>query len=114
MTTATTAPQEDVSANASPIYTLFDAETTDVLTKDHILRLAVGTVGAVLVKNFRPADEVADIVRALDDVPLKSYDEQLIWPPILKLGPAAYDFYGAHDLEEGYWRHAEEAVAARA
>ncbi len=91
---------------------LFDAETTDVLTQDHILRLAVGTVGAVLVKNFQ-ADEVADIMRALDDVPLKSYDEQLIWPPILKLGPAAYDFYGAHDLEEGYWLHAERAVRAR-
>lgn len=109
----TTATKDDVSANSSPIYTLFDAETTDTLTEDHILRLAVGVAGSVLVKNFLPRQDCDDIMRALGDAPLRSYDENLIYPPILKLGPAAYDFYGAHRFEPAYWEHAERAVRIR-
>lgn len=104
---------QDVSANSSPIYTLFGAETTGALTRDHLLRLAVGTVGSVLVKCFLPREYCRDIMQALKDIPLPSYDQDLIYPPILKLGPAAYDFYGANRLEAGYWEHARRAVRLR-
>jgi hypothetical protein len=113
MAAKTTSAQEDVSANDSPIYTLFSAEVTDVLTADTILRLAVGVVGAVLVKRFLPLNYVRDIIRALEDIRLDSYDERLISPAILKLGPAAYDFYGKHALEAAYWDHAERAARIR-
>jgi hypothetical protein len=108
-----TATQDDVSANSSPIYTLFDVETTDALTREHLLRLAVGVTGSVLVKGFLPRQDCQEVMGALEDTPLKSYDESLIYPPILKLGPAAYDYYGAHRLEPGYWEHARRSVETR-
>jgi hypothetical protein len=67
MTTTTSHSQEDISANSSPIYTLFDVETTDRLTRDHILRLAVGVVGAVLIKGFSSRQDCADTMQALEN-----------------------------------------------
>ena len=76
MAVKTTSAQENVSANDSPIYTLFGAEVTSVLTADTILRLAVGVVGAVLVKRFLPLHYARDMMRALEDIRLDSYDER--------------------------------------
>lgn len=104
----------DVSANASPIYTLFDAETVSELTHDSILRLAVGVVGAVRVRDFATPELCEAVMSALDaHPPLGTYDEALIYPPIAKLGPAAYDFYGTHGLGEQYWNDATRAVEVR-
>ncbi|MET7656754.1 MULTISPECIES: putative 2OG-Fe(II) oxygenase [unclassified Streptomyces] len=103
----------DVSTNASPIFTLFDAESVDELTRDHILRLAVGTLGAVRVRGFSTPEQCASIMEGLDQREFGAYDENLIFPPIAKIGPAAYDFYGTHTLTEDYWRIAEEAVRLR-
>jgi hypothetical protein len=113
VTAITATPEEDISANSSPIYTLFDVETTDRLTRDHILRLAVGVSGAVLIKNFSAVADCRDIMNSLEVGDLGSYDEQLISPRIAKLGPAAYDFYGAHQLDERYWQHAADATRSR-
>jgi 2OG-Fe(II) oxygenase superfamily len=113
MTSVTSQPEQDISANNSPIYTLFDVETTDVLTRDHLLRLAVGVVGAVLIKNFSSRRDCDDIMAALETCELGAYDEQLISPRIAKLGPAAYDFYSSHQLDERYWQHAAQARQTR-
>jgi hypothetical protein len=113
MTTTTSHSREDISANSSPIYTLFDVETTDRLTRDHILRLAVGVVGAVLIKGFSSRQDCADTMQALENCEIGAYDEQLISPRIAKLGPAAYDFYGTHQLDERYWHHADDANRTR-
>ncbi|MFI0186142.1 putative 2OG-Fe(II) oxygenase [Streptomyces sp. NPDC017082] len=111
--TVTDSALEDVSTNGSPIYTLFDVETTDSLTRDHILRLAAGVVGAVRVRGFSSLQDCRDVMSALETCPLGAYDEALIYPRIAKLGPAAYDFYSAHGLDEHYWKHAEESVRTR-
>ena len=113
MTIVTAKSQEDVSANNSPIYTLFDAETTGSLTREHIMRVAVGVAGAVLIKGFSSKKDCRDVMDALRNCPLNSYDEHLISPRIAKLGPAAYDFYGSHSLQDSYWEHAEEATRIR-
>lgn len=105
--------QRDVSTNASPIFTLFDSETVDELTRDHILRLAVGVLGAVRIRGFSSPQECADIMEGLDHREFGAYDENLIFPPIAKIGPAAYDFYGAHTLTEEYWKIAEDARRLR-
>ncbi|MFF1561641.1 putative 2OG-Fe(II) oxygenase [Streptomyces sp. NPDC058279] len=104
---------QDVSTNASPIFTLFDAETVDELTRDHILRLAVGVLGAVRIRGFSTREECVDIMEGLDHREFGAYDENLIFPPIAKIGPAAYDFYGAHTLTEDYWKIADEARRLR-
>ncbi|MFF8725790.1 putative 2OG-Fe(II) oxygenase [Streptomyces sp. NPDC015171] len=105
--------REDISTNGSPIYTLFDVETTDVLTRDHILRLAAGVLGAVRIRGFSSLQDCRDVMSALETCPLGAYDEALISPRIAKLGPAAYDFYSAHGLDERYWKHGEESAASR-
>lgn len=104
---------EDASANNSPIFTLFDSETVDELTRDHILRLAVGVLGAVRIKGFSSLVDCEDVMRSLATCELGGYDEALIFPRIAKLGPAAYDFYGDYGLGERYWEHAEQSVATR-
>ncbi|MER6124312.1 putative 2OG-Fe(II) oxygenase [Streptomyces sp. NPDC001795] len=106
-------PSGNVSANDSPIYTLFDTDVTTALEREHILRLAAGVSGSVHVKGFGRPQDCRDIMEALADHPLGAYDERLIYPRIAKLGPAAYDFYVAHGLDEEYWKRAEEAVGIR-
>jgi hypothetical protein len=102
-----------MSANASPIFTLFDTEIVDELRADHILRLAAGVLGAVQVTGFGSPELCAQVMRALDDHPLGQYDERIVYPPVAKLGPAAYDFYGAYQLTEEYWQAAMEAAEVR-
>lgn len=107
---------ENVSSNETPIYVLFDVETVESpekLTRDHLIRLASGTLGAIHIKKFGSAQECAAVMRGLDTCPMGSYDEQIVVPRIPKLGPAAYDFYGAHGLVESYWREAAEAEGYR-
>ncbi|MFD8478609.1 putative 2OG-Fe(II) oxygenase [Kitasatospora sp. NPDC059673] len=109
-----TSPElRDVSTNGSPIYTLFDVETVDELTADHILRLAAGVLGAVRIRNFAPLQDCADVMASLETCELGAYDEALIYPRIAKLGPAAYDFYSAYGLDKTYWEHAEQSRATR-
>lgn len=104
----------NVSANKWPIYTLFDTATATELRQEHILQVAAGVLGAVHVKGFSSPGDCDEIMRNLETCELGSYDEQLIWPRIAKLGPAAYDSYGKHGLDERYWEHAAQARAARA
>jgi hypothetical protein len=113
MTSVDTRPDQDVSANASPIYTLFDVVETPLLTREHILQLAAGVAGAVLVKGFSGTTDCADVMAALDDSDIGTYDERLIYPPIAKLGPAAYDFYGEHELDERYFVQARRSDTIR-
>jgi hypothetical protein len=110
----TTSPKQrgNVSSSQTPIYVLFDAETVEgaaKLTRDHLVRLAAGVVGAVHIKGFGTAEECDAVVRGLDNCPMSSYDEEIVVPRIPKLGPAAYDHYDAFGLGEAYWRDAEES-----
>ncbi|MEU3537028.1 hypothetical protein AB0E70_36480 [Streptomyces murinus] len=116
MGTATAPGRENVSSNQTPIYVLFDAETVESpekLTRDHFVRLAAGTLGAVVVRNFASAEENAGVLRGLDTCPMGSYDEEIVVPRIPKLGPAAYDHYDAHGLGGAYWQDAEESARHR-
>lgn len=106
-------PELDVSTNASPIFTLFDSEEVDVATREHILRLAVGVVGAVRIRGFSPVPECEEIMQSLDGRDFDAYDDALIFPRIAKIGPAAYDFYGTHTLTDGYWDAARAAQQIR-
>jgi hypothetical protein len=117
MTTTTPARPENVSSNQTPIYVLFDVETVDgadKLTRDHLVRLAGGVVGAIHVKGFGTAAESRAVLDGLDRCPLGSYDEEIVQPRIPKLGPAAYDHYDAHGLGDAYWTDAAESERHRA
>ncbi|MFD9724300.1 phytanoyl-CoA dioxygenase family protein [Streptomyces sp. NPDC059072] len=117
MGTATASAPENVSSNETPIYVLFDVETVDSpekLTRDHLVRLAAGTVGAVHIKNFGSPAECAAVLQGLDSVPMGSYDEEIVVPRIPKLGPAAYDHYDAYGLGAAYWEDAERSAVHRA
>jgi hypothetical protein len=112
--TATAPGRENVSSNQTPIYVLFDAETVDSaaqLTRDHLVRLASGTLGAVVVRNFGTPRECAGVLRGLDTCPMGSYDEEIVVPRIPK--PAAYDHYDAHGLGDAYWQDARESARHR-
>jgi len=104
---------EDVSTNDSPIYTLFESLRVSELTREHILQVAAGVLGSVHIDGFSSLADCADVMEGLRTRPLGTYDEEIISPPIAKIGPAAYDFYGKHDLDERYWDIAAEATAIR-
>ncbi|MEV4427181.1 proline hydroxylase [Streptomyces sp. R-07] len=116
MGTTTVPTRENVSSNQTPIYVLFDVETVetaDKLTRDHLVRLAAGTLGAVHIKNFGSPEECAGVLAGLDTCPMGSYDEEIVVPRIPKLGPAAYDHYDVHGLGDAYWKDAEESARHR-
>ncbi len=118
MSTVSTVPTassvlEDVSTTESPIYTLFDETKADRLTREHILQVAAGVLGCVHVEGFSSLADCDAVMEGLRNRPLGTYDEEIISPPIAKIGPAAYDFYGKHDLDERYWDIAEEARTIR-
>lgn len=104
---------QDLSSNSSPIFTMFDAEVIDKLTVDHLLRLATGVLGMVRVRGFAAPAMCARIMGALANAPMGSYDETVIYPPVAKLGPAAYDSYGANELDGNYWQLAGDAAKIR-
>jgi L-gamma-glutamyl-L-propargylglycine hydroxylase len=103
----------DVSTTASPIYTLFDLATVDALDRTLLLRLAAGVLGGIHVRNFSSAQECAELVEAIAQCPMGSYDEETVVPRIAKLGPAAYDYYGEHGLTDDYWNAVAEAEKIR-
>lgn len=113
MSDVTTTRRQDMSTTQSPIYTLFDSVITEELTREHILQVAAGVLGSVHIKGFASPGDCQHIMSRVQDVSFDTYDEEIIFPPIAKLGPAAYDFYGAHDLDEGYWEISEEGRAMR-
>jgi hypothetical protein len=71
-------------------------------------------LGAVRVRRLFTPAQCAAIMRSLEACELGAYDDALVSPRISKLGPAAYDFYGAHQLAEQYWVQAKAATSARA
>ena len=113
VTSITSQSQQDISASDSSDFTLFDAETTGNLTRDHIMKLAVGVTGAVLIKNFSARQDCDDIMAALETCELGAYDEQVITPRIAKLGPAVNDLYSSGKLNEQYWEHCAQALRTR-
>lgn len=92
---------------------MFDAETTDKLTRDQIMRLAVGLSGAVLIKNFSSRQDCDDIMAALETCELGAYDEQLITPRIAKLGPAVNDLLPSGKLNDQYGQLCAQAIRIR-
>lgn len=107
-------PTENVSSAAgSPVYTLFEVEEPESLGADHLSRLAAGVLGAVRVRSFFTPEQCRDVVEALADCEMGSYDEQQVEPRIAKLGPTAYDFYADHVLHEQYWLEAKQAAKNR-
>ncbi len=113
VTSITSQSQEDTSASDLPDFTMFEVETTGKLTRDHIMRLAVGVSGAVLIKDFSSRSDCDDIMAALETCELGSYDEQVVIPRIAKLGPAVNDLYSAGQLNADYWQHCAQALQAR-
>jgi 2OG-Fe(II) oxygenase superfamily len=113
VTSITSKSQGDLSASDSPDFTMFDVETAGRLTRDHIMRLAVGVSGAVLIKGFSSRQDCDDIMAALETCELGAYDEQVITPRIAKLGPAVNDLYSSGQLNEHYWEHCAQALRTR-
>ena len=113
MTSITSQSEEDTSASDSSNLTLFDVETTGKLTRDHIMRLAVGVAGAVLIKNFSSRPDCDDIMAALETCELGAYDEQVITPRVAKLGPAVNDLYASGQLNQQYWQQCERDFRIR-
>lgn len=88
---------------------LFDAETVAPLSRDSLLRLAAGTLGAVRVPAMLTPQACERITAQLDGTEFSTYDERRIWPPIAKFGPAVYDYYLDGELRPEYWQDAREA-----
>lgn len=93
---------------------LFELAETEKLQREHLVRLAAGVLGGVVVDSFFSAGECDDIMSALDGCELGSYNEEVVIPRILKLGPATFEYYSGHEIDQRYWTAAESARAARA
>jgi hypothetical protein len=88
---------------------LFGAQTESPLTRDTLLRLAAGTLGAIRIPDMLTAQACARLTGRLDQTEFSTYDERRIWPPIAKFGPAVYDYYLDGELRPEYWTDARKA-----
>ncbi|WP_025273181.1 2OG-Fe(II) oxygenase [Haloglycomyces albus] len=101
------------SGTPTPTHTLFDITTAPELARDQIVSLAAGTASALQVKEFFTPQECAAIIERLEHCELGSYDEQVVVPRIMKLGPAAFDYYLGGSLAAEYWDHAKQSNETR-
>ncbi|MCX4471575.1 hypothetical protein OOK41_14900 [Micromonospora sp. NBC_01655] len=91
---------------------LFSEEVVTGLTKDHLVRLATGTLACVHARAFLPAELRADLAGLVDRMPLSSVNSKRVNPPVLRFGPTVNDFVADGQLDPGYWTHVESARTA--
>jgi len=80
--------------------------------RSDLVRLAAGTLAAVRIPEQLPRARCADLARVLNSYQFDNYDERRIYPPVMKLGPALFDYYLDGKIREDYWQHAEQSRAS--
>lgn len=73
-------------------------------------RLAAGTCAAVIWPKLFEG-ELSVVMQALTQTSFETYDEKRLYPPIMKIGPAVYDYYTKAGIDHLYWRQALHASA---
>ncbi|MFF2546128.1 proline hydroxylase [Kitasatospora sp. NPDC058063] len=94
---------------------MFGAETAgDGELREALQRLAAGTCAIVRVPDLLRGDpgDLGDLVARIEQADFEPYDEERLDPPILKFGPAVYDYYGQGQVRDAYWEKAEQARKA--
>lgn len=79
--------------------------------REGLFRLAAGTCAAVRWPGLLPHD-IVGIAREVGEDGFEPYDEKRLSPPILKVGPALYDYYTSTSVDDSYWQHAQRAAVA--
>lgn len=87
----------------------FALTVTELLTKDHLIDLAVGTAGAVRLKEFASPAECATVVTALRDADFAAFDRTRYLVPTRSIGPTVNHFGPAGELTGTYWERARAA-----
>ncbi|MFE4972926.1 proline hydroxylase [Kitasatospora sp. NPDC056651] len=103
---------------------MFGAETVlEGGLREPLQRLAAGTCAIVRVPDLL-RDELRDagdpggagglggLVARIERADFEPYDEERLDPPILKFGPAVYDYYTQGRVRDAYWEKAEQARKA--
>ncbi|WP_250301018.1 hypothetical protein [Streptomyces sp. A 4/2] len=88
---------------------MFDALSLENPTRSDLLRLAAGTLAAVRIPAHLRDVDCKALVQALDSHEFDTYDERRIYPPVMKLGPAVFDYYLDDGIRDEYWEHAAES-----
>lgn len=87
----------------------FEVEAVDaVAARGELRRLAAGLNAAVIWRNVL-GPEFGRRVVAVGSDDFEAYDLRRLDPPILKIGPAVYDYYVRDRLDDGYFRDAQKA-----
>jgi hypothetical protein len=98
----------------SAVFGAADTATFGVLGVDEcgarpaLQRLAASTCAAVRWPGLL-SNELDTARREVEQLDYTSYDEERLFPPILKVGPAVYDYYTKDRVEDSYWDRAERA-----
>ncbi|MFF4607964.1 proline hydroxylase [Streptomyces sp. NPDC001339] len=96
---------------SDPLFTLIDA---GAFTDGHLAALAAGTAGAVRVPGLLSPQECAEAVKAVEALPVGTYDPARMATEIARFGPALNDYRtGGGELDaDRYWQATDEARAA--
>ena len=87
----------------------FSLATTDLLTKDLLIDIATGVVGAVKVKRFASPERCAMLAIVLANAEFNAFDEVRYQVPTFNLGPIMNHYLLHGYLTEQYWKQAETA-----
>lgn len=88
---------------------MFGAETArEGELREALQRLAAGTCAIVQVPDLLQGD-LTYLITRIEQTNFEPYDEERLDPPILKFGPAVYDYYTQGQVHDAYWKRAEQA-----
>ncbi len=93
-----------------PVDTMFETLVAPDPSRDDLLRLATGVLGAIHIESMFSPSHCADIMRRLDACPMDTYDPQRIFPPVPKFGPTVYDYCLGGNLRDEYWEDVAQAT----
>ncbi|WP_433795617.1 2OG-Fe(II)-dependent halogenase WelO5 family protein [Actinoplanes sp. CA-252034] len=97
------------SSLLDPFFVSVDAAS---LTSWRIGSLLSGRTAVLRIPHMIDSESCDKLVERLDDLTLDLYDEQRVYPPIARFGPAINDFRRDGRLDDGYWEHASRAARA--
>ena len=89
---------------------LFGEATAPRLTRDLLLRLFAGTLGAITVTNALPVALSSSFLAQLDPSLFGGYASDRYQLPATRLGPVINEFRGDGDVGESYWQKANSTA----
>jgi hypothetical protein len=93
------------------VTTAFRCVDADRFTREQIVGLIDGSLGALRAPRMFTSEECAQLAESIKRIPFDTYDSERVNPPIVRFGPSLNDSRRDGELMQTYWDQAEKTRA---